>query len=123
MKTITIELPNCFEISGMKDAPEYLKTVKTDNFTAEFCLNAIEAGLSKRVNNAWSTSKKDLETTKTVHSLVESGEWNRRERGISGAKFDKAIKELNVAALIGKLTREQLLELACKISPDGEVQF
>ena len=121
MRQITIELPDFIEISGADDAPEKYRSIKTEKWNEEFCLAALEQGISLKIRNTWSVGKKDEEKLKECHQALENGEWNRRNRGVSSAKFDEAIKKLNVQSLVGKLTREQLAELAKTITPDGEV--
>jgi hypothetical protein len=124
MRTITIELPDSVEINGAKDAPENLRVVNTANWDEEFCLVALRHGVSQKIGDTWSVSKKDITKTAATHKSMEDGDWNQRERtGASAAKFDEAIKKLNIASLVGKLTREQLAALAVAISPDGEIRF
>jgi hypothetical protein len=80
--------------------------------------------LDHPIVDCWSTSKKDIKKLEDKYDAFVKGEWTRRERtGASAQKFDEAIKKLNVASLVGKLTREQLAALAAAISPDGEVKF
>lgn len=124
MRTITIELPDSIEINGAKDAPENLRTVNTAKWDADFCLTALKHGVSQKIGDTWSVSKKDITKTTATHKSMEEGDWNQRERtGASAVKFDEAIKKLNIQALAGKLTREQLMALAAVITPDGEVKF
>lgn len=123
MRNITIELPETVEISGAKDAPEKYRVLSTANWDAEFVLTAMEHGVGQKLQDVWSVGKKDVEKMKSAHESLEKGDWNTKNRGVSTAKFDEAIKKLNVASLVGKLTREQLFELAKAITPDGEVKF
>lgn len=124
MKTITITLPDFVEVSGMSDAPASLLTVKTDNWNEAFCIAALTQGVSLKMRNTWSVGKKDIAKAEATHKSLEAGDWNQRERtGASAQKFDEAIKKLNIQALAGKLTREQLIALAAVIAPDGEVKF
>lgn len=122
-RQITIELPDVFEIASAKDAPEKWRSVKTDKWTAGTVIDALEFAVSERLGNVWSVGKKDHDKMESGHKSLEDGTWNAKTRGVSSAKFDEAIKKLNVASLVGKLTREQLAELARAISPDGEVKF
>ena len=122
-RQITVELPDVFEISSAKDAPEKWRSVKTDKWTPETVIDALEFAVSERLGNVWSVGKKDHEKMESGHKSLSEGNWNAKTKGISSAKFDEAIKKLNVASLVGKLTREQLFELAKAISPDGEVKF
>lgn len=123
-RQITITLPDEFEFDGLKDAPEQYKRIKTEHWTEEFILAALRHGTKQPLVDTWSTSKKDVEKLKDKHESFSQGEWTRRERtGASAVKFDEAIKKLNVHALAGKLTREQIMALAAVITPDGEVKF
>ena len=122
-RQITIELPDTIEISGAKDAPEKYRVLSTAQWDAEFVLTAMEHGVGQKLQDVWSVSKKDVDKMKSAHESLEKGDWNAKSRGVSTAKFDEAIKKLNVASLVGKLTREQLAELAKAISPDGEIKF
>jgi hypothetical protein len=122
-RQITIEIPDVIDIASAKDAPERWRSIKTDKWTAETVVDAIEFAVSERLGNIWSVGKKDHDKMEHGHKSLSEGNWNAKTRGVSSAKFDEAIKKLNVAALVGKLTREQLMELASKISPDGEVKF
>lgn len=117
MREITIELPESIEINGSKDAPENLRSVKTDKWDADFILTAMTHGVSQKIGDSWSVGKKDAEKTGKVHACMEAGDWaQRKATGESTAKFqakfDAAIAELNVEALAGKLSKEQLFELA-----------
>lgn len=120
---LEITLPEAFEISSAKDAPAEFRTVKTEKWTESTVLDALEFAVSERMGNTWNSGKKDLEKMRAGHQSLENGEWNAKTKGVSSVKFDEAIKRLNVAALASKLTREQLMELAAKISPDGEIKF
>ena len=122
-RKIEIELPDSVEISGAKDAPEKYRVLSTAQWDAEFVLTAMEHGVGQKLQDVWSVSKKDVDKMKSAHESLEKGDWNAKSRGVSTAKFDEAIKKLNVASLVGKLTREQLAELARTINPDGEIKF
>lgn len=117
MRSITIELPESVEINGSKDAPESLRVIKTAAWDADFILTALTHGVSQKIGDSWSVGKKDAKKTGKVHEAMEAGDWaQRKQTGESTAKFqakfDAAIAALNVEALAGKLTREQLFELA-----------
>lgn len=117
MREITITLPESVEINGSKDAPEALRLIKTDKWDADFILTALTHGVSQKIGDSWSVGKKDVKKTGKVHEAMEAGDWaQRKTTGESSAKFaakfDAAIASLNVEALAGKLTREQLFELA-----------
>lgn len=122
-RQITIELPDVIEISAAKDAPEKWRSIKTDKWTAETVIDALEFAVSEKLGNVWSVGKKDHEKMQSGHKSLEEGNWNAKTRGVSSAKFDEAIKKLNVLALTSKLTREQRAELAAIITPDGEIKF
>lgn len=116
-REIVIVLPDAIEINGCKDAPEHLRSISTTKWDEDFCLTALTHGVSQKIGDSWSVGKKDVEKTSKVHESMVAGDWTqRRATGESAAKFaakfDEAIKSLNVQALAGKLTREQLFELA-----------
>ena len=113
MRTITIELPDVVVINGAGDAPDKIRTVNTAKWDADFCLTAMVHGISQKIGDTWSVSKKDLVKTTTVHDSLEAGDWTTKARtGASALKFDAAIQALNIEQLASKLTREQLFELA-----------
>ena len=117
MREITITLPDTIEINGCKDAPETLRVISTAKWDEDFILTALTHGVSQKIGDSWSVGKKDAEKTRKVHEAMVAGDWTqRRATGESTAKFqakfDAAIAALNVEALAGKLTREQLFELA-----------
>lgn len=124
MREITITLPDVIEVNGSKDAPEALRLIKTDKWDADFILTALTHGVSQKIGDSWSVGKKDVEKTSKVHACMEAGDWaQRRQTGESSAKFqakfDEAIKALNVAALVDKLSAEQLYELAKAAKADS----
>lgn len=124
-REIVIVLPDSIEINGCKDAPEHLRVVSTVNWSPEFCLTALTHGVSQKLGDSWSVGKKDVEKTSKVHEAMVAGDWTqRRQTGESTAKFqakfDAAIAALNVEALVGKLTREQLFELAKLAKADSK---
>lgn len=127
MRSITIELPDVVEINGAKTAPEQYRTVKTDKWENDFIIAALEHAMSQKIGDPWSNSKnpKREERVKAVHESLEAGDWaQRRNTGETAkkfeAKFDAAIAALNVEALAGKLTREQLFELAKLAKADSK---
>ncbi len=116
-REIVIVLPDEITIAGCKDAPDHLRTISTAKWDGEFCLTALTHGVSQKIGDSWSVGKKDVEKTAKVHESMVAGDWTKhRQTGESSAKFqakfDQAIASLNVEALAGKLTREQLFELA-----------
>lgn len=124
-KQITITLPDSFEVKGMQDAPERLRQVSTEKWDEDFCLEALRHGISQPLGDVWSVSKKDIAKLEKKWQAFMDGDWTSRERtGQSAAKFavrfDEAIKTLNVEALAGKLTKEQLFALAALAKPDKE---
>lgn len=123
-KQITITLPDSFEVKGMQDAPAEMREVKTEKWDENFILTTIRHGVSQALGDTWSVSKKDKEKLRKKWESLCEGDWNTRERtGESSAKFavkfDEAIKNLNVEALAGKLTREQLFALAALAKADN----
>jgi len=124
MKTITINLPDEFQVPGMLGAPENLRVIPTDKWDEEFCLAAIKHGVKQSLQDTWSVGKKDVAKLEKRYNAFVEGDWNQRERtGESSAKFavkfDEAIKNLNIEALAGKLTKEQLFALAALARPDN----
>ena len=47
MKTLTINLPETFQVPGMVDAPEHLRAIPTTQWNEEFCLAAIKHGVKQ----------------------------------------------------------------------------
>lgn len=108
MRTVTIELPDKVEIDGASDAPEELRSVPTKNWDEEFCLAALTRGVSQKIGDAWSVSKKDVEKTKKVHELMEQGQFHKRANGtISQAKLAEKISRIDIKSLLAMLTPEQ----------------
>ena len=124
MKTITVTLPDSFEVKGMSDAPERLRVITTDNWNENFILEALRHGVSQPLGDVWSVSKKDIGKLEKKWRSFMDGDWTSRERtGETAkkfqAKFDDAIKALNIEALANKLTPEQLSALAALVKPDN----
>ena len=112
-REVIITLPDVIAIDGAGDAPDKIRTLNTARWDADFCLTALVRGISQKIGDAWSVSKKDLAKTTKVHESLEAGDWTTKARtGASAVKFDAAIQALNVEQLASKLTREQLFELA-----------
>jgi hypothetical protein len=109
MRTVTIELPEAYEITSAKDAPSEYRTVKTASWTAEIILNAVEFGLSESIGNTWSVSKKDVETLKARHEAIERGDWARKgaKSSISDAKLAERVAKIDIAKLLAMLSPEQ----------------
>lgn len=99
MRTITIELPDTINISGLKDAPEKYKTVSTKNWDQAFILDAAAHGVGQACGDTWSVSKKDKEKLAAKHKAMEDGEWSRRVKGTVTEKLSK---------LSGSLSMEEL---------------
>ena len=121
-REIIITLPDTITINGAKDAPESLRTVKTDKWGQEFVIAALAHAMSQKIGDPWSNKKnpKRGDAVKAVHEAMESGIWAIRERtGATAAKFDEAIQKLNVIALKEKLTPAQLSALAALIKADN----
>lgn len=121
-REITIILPDAITINGAKDAPESLRTIKTDKWENDFIIAALSHAMSQKIGDPWSNKKnpKRGDAIKAVHTAMENGEWAVRERtGASVAKFDEAIKKLNTEALFNKLSPEQLSALAAMINADN----
>ena len=60
MKTITINLPDEFQVPGMLGAPENLRVIPTDKWDEEFCLAAITHGVKQPQQDTWRVGRKDL---------------------------------------------------------------
>ena len=120
-RQITITLPDSITINGAKDAPESLRTVNTANWDNNFIITALTHSMSQKIGDPWSNKRnpKRGDAVRAVHAALENGEWAVRERtGASAAKFDEGIKKLNAAALLNKLSPEQLSALAAMINAD-----
>lgn len=121
-RQITITLPDEITINGAKDAPESLRSVKTEKWENGFIIAALAHAISQKIGDPWSNKKnpKRGDAVKAVHEAMERGEWAIRERtGATAAKFDEGIKKLNAAALFNKLSPEQLSALAAMINADN----
>ena len=120
MRKIEIELPDVLAINGAADAPETLRNINTAKWNSEFCLTALIHGISQKLGDTWSVSKKDTEKLKKVHESLVAGNWTTKARtGASAAKFDAAIATLNTDQLCSKLTKEQLMGIAAKVAADN----
>lgn len=121
-REVIVTLPDTITINGAKDAPESLRTIKTDKWEQDFIIAALAHAMSQKIGDPWSNKKnpKRGDAVKAVHTAMENGEWAIRERtGASVAKFDEAIQKLNVIALKEKLTPAQLSALAALINADN----
>ena len=121
-REVIITLPDSVTINGAKDAPESLRTIKTDKWENDFIIAALAHAMSQKIGDPWSNKKnpKRGDAVRAVHTAMENGEWAIRERtGASAAKFDEAIKKLNTEALFNKLSPEQLSALAAMINADN----
>lgn len=121
-REILVILPDTITINGAKDAPESLRTIKTDKWENDFIIAALAHAMSQKIGDPWSNKKnpKRGDAVKAVHTAMENGDWAIRERtGASAAKFDEAIKKLNTVALFNKLSPEQLSALAAMINADN----
>lgn len=120
-REVVITLPDEITINGAKDAPESLRVIKTANWEQGFIIAALAHAMSQKIGDPWSNKKnpKRGDAVRAVHAAMEKGEWAVREHtGASAARFDEAIKKLNVVALAQKLTPEQLSALAALINAD-----
>ena len=119
MRTVTIELPDVITINGATDAPDNLRNLNTSNFDADFCMTAMIHGISQKIGDTWSVSKKDVEKTTKVHQSLAAGDWTTKARtGQTAAKFDAQIAALNEEQLYAKLTPEQLSAIAAKFTAE-----
>lgn len=106
MRTVTIELPDQITINGAKDAPEALRTFSTEKWGPEFALTALVHGVSQKLGDTWSVSKKDEAKTRETHAMIESGDWTSRTPADPMAKAKKAT---------GGLTNAQKLALIAEL--------
>ena len=121
-REVIVTLPDEITINGAKDAPESLRTVKTDKWESDFIVSALAHSISQKIGDPWSNKKnpKRGDAVKAVHTAMENGEWAIREKtGASAARFDEGIKKLNAVALFQKLSPEQLSALAAMINADN----
>lgn len=106
MRTITIEIPEKITINGAKDAPEALRTFSTEKWGPEFALTALLHGVSQKLGDTWSVSKKDEVKTRETHAMIEAGDWTSRVPADPMTKAKKAMGGLTDAqklALIAEL--------------------
>ena len=106
MRTITIEIPEKITINGAKDAPEELRVFSTEKWGPEFVMTALVHGVSQKLGDTWSVSKKDEAKTWETHALIESGDWTSRTPADPMAKAKKAT---------GGLTNAQKLALIAEL--------
>jgi hypothetical protein len=102
MRTITIELPDMLTINGAKDAPENLRSIPTANWDAQFCLTALTHGISQKMGDTWSVSKKDTEKLAGTYKALQEGDWNQRVTQSSASK---------VISSLDKFTPEELAKI------------
>lgn len=120
MREVIVELPDVITINGAVDAPDNLRNLNTANWDADFCLAAMTHGVSQKIGDAWSVSKKDVGKTTKVHQSLVAGDWTTKIRtGATAAKFDAAIAALNEQQLFEKLSPEMLSKLAAMVKADN----
>jgi hypothetical protein len=108
MRSVTIDLPDEIEIDGASDAPLELRVVPTENWNGEFCLAALIRGVSQKIGDAWSVSKKDVEKTKNVWQNMAEGNFVKRANsGITQAKLAEKVARIDVKELLAMLTPAQ----------------
>jgi hypothetical protein len=111
-REIIITLPDSIVINGASDAPDEIREISTASWGEEFCLTAMIHGVSQKIGDTWSVSKKDLEKTKAVHANMVAGDWSRRvSSGVTEAKLMEKIGKLDVKKLLAALTPEQMAAL------------
>ena len=93
-RDVIITLPEHIVINGAQDAPENLRKLATANWSQEFILTALTHGVSQKLGDVWSVTKKDEEKLKSAHIGLEAGDWNQRVTGSKTAKLTKLIGEL-----------------------------
>ena len=117
MNTITITLPDLFEIASAKDAPEQYRVVKTEKWTEETVLNALEFAVSERLGNVWSVGKKDVSKLENAHQSLENGDWNAKTRG--GKGFVEKLTGMDAASIWKLLSPQQQAAL---LAQGGNIQ-
>jgi len=112
MRTVTVELPDVIEINGAKEAPELIRSVKTDKFESDFIVECIAHALSQKIGDPLS-NKKNLERVANatrVHENLEKGIWASKTRGngsVTEAKLLEAVGKIDIAKLLAAMTPEQ----------------
>lgn len=112
MKTLTINIPETLTVNGMKDAPERLRVVKTENWDETFILTAIRHGVSQKLGDTWSVGKKDIAKLEAVFAAIECGDWQVREKGVSSTKFTEKLTAMSAEDIWKTLTPQQQAALA-----------
>lgn len=108
MRTVQIELPDSIIINGAGDAPLTIREVSTANWGEEFCLTALVHGVSQKIGDTWSVSKKNVAKTQAVHDNMEAGDWARRaSNGVTEAKLLERVAKLDIQKLLAALSPEQ----------------
>lgn len=93
-REIVILLPDHVTINGAADAPEHLRVLNTAKWDQDFIITALTHGVSQKLGDVWSVSKKDTEKLANAHKALEAGDWNQRVQGSKASKLTKLIGEL-----------------------------
>lgn len=93
-REITIVLPDHVTINGAVDAPEHLRMLNTAKWDQDFIITALTHGVSQKLGDVWSVSKKDIEKLANAHKALEAGDWNQRVTGSKASKLTKLVNEL-----------------------------
>jgi hypothetical protein len=118
-REITVTLPDSIVINGAGDAPDEIREISTTNWGEEFCLTAIIHGISQKIGDTWSVSKKDINKTTAVHAAMVAGDWSRRvNSGVTEAKLMEKIGKLDVQKLLAALSPEQMAAL---VTANGDI--
>lgn len=93
-REITIVLPDHVMINGAVDAPDHLRVLNTAKWDQDFIITALTHGVSQKLGDVWSVSKKDEEKLSNAHKALEAGDWNQRTVGSKASKLTKLVNEL-----------------------------
>lgn len=93
-REITIVLPDHVTINGAVDAPDHLRVLNTAKWDQDFIITALTHGVSQKLGDVWSVSKKDEEKLSNAHKALEAGDWNQRTVGSKASKLTKLVNEL-----------------------------
>ena len=112
MREVIVTLPDFISINGAKEAPESIRTVKTDKFESDFIVECIAHALSQKIGDPLSNKKNlaRVENATRVHENLENGIWASRTKGGGGISEEKLlanIGKLDITKLLASLTPEQ----------------
>jgi len=123
-REVIVTLPAIIEINGAKDAPQAIRTVKTDKFESDFIVDCIAHALSQKIGDPLSNKKNlaRIENATRVHGNLENGIWSDRAKGTGGITEEKLlanVAKIDPAKLVAQFTPEQLTAI---IAAQGNIQ-